>query len=323
MSEGGNSSGNGDNKSVLGTVIIVIMAVVFIGIGYAVLNGDTNATPPIQEETASDYNAAKDEAEGEAEEETATAEATSEESSSAEEMTEETSESETSSSETEQTATEESTEVETTEESSVTAAENTEDTVPETKTDDRFALKNLAKPRIMGDPKAPVKLTEHASFTCPHCADFHKSTLKKIKKEYIDTGKVYLEFSDFPTNYPAVHASMVARCVPDKNYFNFVRLLFETQDEWARKANYKEILKQDALIAGLDEKTFEKCINNKELEKALLAEVEEAHNRHGIGSVPSVIVNNVKVIAGAQPFEQYQKAIEDALAKAKASQTQE
>ncbi|QCI79904.1 hypothetical protein E6W36_11505 [Hankyongella ginsenosidimutans] len=28
---------------------------------------------------------------------------------------------------------------------------------------------------IMGNPNAPIKLVEFASFTCPHCADFHKT----------------------------------------------------------------------------------------------------------------------------------------------------
>ena len=316
MSKGGNSSGNGNSKSILVTFIIVILAVGLVGGGYLVFNGDTKNNPLAHELEESSYDETPEDS-------TTNSESSEQDITVAENTAEESPESAPPSAETEQSSAEENTETEEAKASddATPEDESVEEAATETKTDDHMALENLAKPRIMGDKNAPVKLTEHASFTCPHCADFHKNVLKKIKTNYIDTGKAYLEFSDFPTNYPAVHASMVARCVPDKNYFNFVRLLFETQDEWARKANYKEILKQDALIAGLDEKTFEKCINNKDLEKALLNKVEEAHNRHGISSVPSIIINNTKVVAGAQPYENFVKEIEAALSQA--SQPQE
>ncbi len=87
--------------------------------------------------------------------------------------------------------------------------------------------------RILGDPNAPIKISEHSSLTCGHCGNFHKGTFKELKKRLIDTGKAYLVFSDFPLNGPAMHASMVARCLPQDQYFDFLQMLFETQDECA------------------------------------------------------------------------------------------
>ena len=43
---------------------------------------------------------------------------------------------------------------------------------------------------VLGDPNAPVTIIEYASFTCPHCKNFHEGTFKKLKKNYIDEGKV-------------------------------------------------------------------------------------------------------------------------------------
>ena len=65
--------------------------------------------------------------------------------------------------------------------------------------------------RSMGDPKAPVRLDEYASLSCPHCADFTKETFDKIKATYIDTGKVFYTYTDIPLNAPALEAAMVAR----------------------------------------------------------------------------------------------------------------
>ncbi len=43
---------------------------------------------------------------------------------------------------------------------------------------------------VLGDENAPVTMVEYASFTCPHCATFHNDTFKKLKADYIDSGKV-------------------------------------------------------------------------------------------------------------------------------------
>ena len=42
----------------------------------------------------------------------------------------------------------------------------------------------------MGSNDAPVTIIEYASFTCPHCASFHKNVFPSLRKNYIDTGKV-------------------------------------------------------------------------------------------------------------------------------------
>ena len=52
-----------------------------------------------------------------------------------------------------------------------------------------------AEPKIvedlfLGEESAPLTIYEYASFTCPHCAAFHKDNFPKLKAEYIDTGKV-------------------------------------------------------------------------------------------------------------------------------------
>src|SRR5688572_21990424 len=51
---------------------------------------------------------------------------------------------------------------------------------------------------VMGDAKASVLMIEYASFTCPHCANFHTQVLPELKKKWIDTSKVKLVYRDFP-----------------------------------------------------------------------------------------------------------------------------
>ncbi|MCE7886121.1 MAG: DsbA family protein [Alphaproteobacteria bacterium PRO2] len=168
--------------------------------------------------------------------------------------------------------------------------------------------------RILGNSSAPVKISEHASFTCGHCGDFHRETFAQLKKEYIDTGKAYLVFSDFPLNAPAVQASMVARCLPQDKYFDFVSLLFEKQQDWAYNPNYLDYLQAEAGKAGLDKDHFQACIQNKELQEGIVNRMKGVQAQWNINSTPSFVINNRNTISGAIPFEEFKKILDAELA---------
>jgi len=51
---------------------------------------------------------------------------------------------------------------------------------------------------VLGDAKAKVTIIEFADYQCPFCRIFWKETFPRLKKEYLDTGKVKLVFRDFP-----------------------------------------------------------------------------------------------------------------------------
>lgn len=177
-------------------------------------------------------------------------------------------------------------------------------------------VEKLTRERVLGDPAAPLKIVEHSSFTCGHCAHFHEETFKKIKQNYIDTGKAYLVFSDFPLNAPAMHASMAARCLPDeKKYFDFVQMLFETQKDWAYSAGYLTILKQNAMLAGLSEDGFTECLQNLDLQQAITARMREAQEKHKVNSTPTIVINDRVVIGGAAPYEDFSQKLDAELAK--------
>ncbi len=169
------------------------------------------------------------------------------------------------------------------------------------------------KDRILGNPDAPVKISEHASFTCGHCGQFHLKTFKSFKEAWIDTGKAYLVFSDFPLNAPALHASMVARCLPEDQYFDFVSMLFNTQSEWAYDVGYMNYLKTKAAEKGLNDEQFKACLNSKELQEGILARVRSAQSQWNIASTPSFVVNNEVLIEGALPFAEFDAAIKNAV----------
>ncbi|MCK6419057.1 MAG: DsbA family protein [Alphaproteobacteria bacterium] len=175
--------------------------------------------------------------------------------------------------------------------------------------------------RILGDVNAPIRISEHASLTCGHCAHFHKETFKEIKTNYIDTGKAYIVFQDFPLNAPAIHATMVARCLKSEQYVPFVQALFENQEQWAFDAGYLSYLKGRAAEFGMNEETFKACLANTELQNGIVAKVHAAQAQWKIDSTPSFVIDNSQVLNGARPYAEFAKAIDEALAKIETKST--
>jgi protein-disulfide isomerase len=169
--------------------------------------------------------------------------------------------------------------------------------------------------RVLGDPAAPIKISEHASLTCSHCAAFHKETFEAFKKNYIDTGKAYLVYSDFPLNAPALQATLLSRCIPEERYFDFIHDLFINQSQWAYDSAYLEILKGKAIEHGLAADKFEVCMKNEELQNALLDRMKAVQKQWNINSTPSFVVNNQIVISGEMTYEEFDKKIQEAVQK--------
>jgi protein-disulfide isomerase len=167
------------------------------------------------------------------------------------------------------------------------------------------------KDRVMGDPNAPVTLIEYASLACHHCADFHANTLPRIKERFIDTGKVKLIFRDFPFDGPAFAAAMTARCAPPGQYFQFVSVLFENQELWSHSPDPRSALGRIAKLGGMTQDDFDSCVDNKELFTALRQRQIEAEQQYGIRSTPTFVLGD-KTIAGNQPYEVFEKALNDA-----------
>ncbi len=160
----------------------------------------------------------------------------------------------------------------------------------------------------MGKPDAPITIVEYASLTCPHCARFHTDTLPQLKEKYIKTGKVRLVYRDFPLDRYALQGSMMARCAGRERYLGFIDAMFMTQDGWARADNPTQALARIGLGGGMSQKVFNACMENKEIEKKILAQRVDGQNKFSINSTPTLIING-QVHAGALSIAEIDKII--------------
>ena len=146
----------------------------------------------------------------------------------------------------------------------------------------------------LGDPDAPVKVVEYASFTCPHCAAFHADTFKDFRAQYIETGKVHFTYREVFFDRYGLWAAMVARCAGPERYFGVADLLYREQQNWARAgepAAIADAIKRIGAQAGMDQATLDACLTDGDTAQALVSWYEANAQRDGIRSTPSFLVN--------------------------------
>ena len=146
-----------------------------------------------------------------------------------------------------------------------------------------------------GNKDAKITIITYESLTCGHCADFHKDVYPQLKKEFIDTGLVKIEFRHFPLDMAALNASKIAQC-NNNGKSDLLHFLFSNQKKWAigetvEKANenLKKLLKDENILID-----FEKCTNNKNIEDYILNDRIEAVKKFKINATPAIIINNKK-----------------------------
>lgn len=162
----------------------------------------------------------------------------------------------------------------------------------------------------MGKSDAPVKVIEYASPTCPHCAKYEKDDFPAFKAKYIDTGKVFYVFREFPI-HPTLDgpAFVLARCAPKDKYFDVIQGVMEGQkdyynpaitsapnaDQLITDAYRTTLLKVGHDVAGLDEKAAIACMSNGDALSQLDTRSKAQTAADNVNETPTFFVNGVRV----------------------------
>ena len=148
---------------------------------------------------------------------------------------------------------------------------------------------------VSGNQNAKITIIAYESLTCSHCANFHKDVYPSLKKDFIDTGLVKIEFRHFPLDIAALNASKISLCKQDQS-LEILEKLYSNQQAWIKGKGIEEVnnnLKEFLKKAGFDI-DFEKCINNKEIEDYVLNDRIEGTKNFKVNSTPTIIINNEK-----------------------------
>lgn len=170
--------------------------------------------------------------------------------------------------------------------------------------------------RIQGSPTAPVWVIEVSDFQCPYCKQWHDQVYKKLRDEYVSTGKVRLAYVNFPLAQhahagPAAEAAMCAGA--QGKFWEMHDALFTSQDKWAGLPSTAEHFHSLAGTTGVDIKRWLECVRSGKMRPWIQADHDRAE-RAGAASTPSFMIGD-QLLVGAQPIENLRNAIDSALAK--------
>jgi protein-disulfide isomerase len=145
-----------------------------------------------------------------------------------------------------------------------------------------------------GSAEAPVTVIEYASFTCPHCANFHRSVFPQLQAEFVETGQVQWIKREVYFDRPGLWAAMLARCGDDSRYFPMVDLIYETQRDWSASSDpaaIAENLRRLGRRTGLTDDEVNACLMDAEQAQAMVAVYQQNAGEHGITSTPSFVID--------------------------------
>ncbi len=191
----------------------------------------------------------------------------------------------------------------------------------------------LARPdadfNAMGDPNAPITITEYSDFQCPFCRKFTEETEPQLLDAYVATGKVYFVYRSFGSFIGAESqaAGEAAYCAGDQGKFwEYHDLLFANQTGENVGAFADRKLDAFAQSLGLDMDAFNSCMNSGKYADQVFQDGKDGVAA-GIKATPTFILTYIvngetktRVIEGAQGFSSFQTEIEAALAEIAAAQ---
>lgn len=171
----------------------------------------------------------------------------------------------------------------------------------------------LIAERTKGSATAPLTVYEMSDFQCPYCRRQAVETFPTVEREFIETGKVRWIFLNLPltTLHPnAAAAAEFAMCAAKADKFWPIHdLLFTYQDKWAPLKDPAPFLITLADSAGIPRQQMLNCLEKHDMSALVQAEAEGAA-KSGVRSTPTVYIEGIGLIAGAQPVAIYRQVFD-------------
>ncbi len=180
-----------------------------------------------------------------------------------------------------------------------------------------FKPEDLKNAPMKGDKNAKVTIVQFSDFQCPFCGRV-EPTIDKIMEEYKGKVKVYWLHMPLPFHKLAPIASIAAMAAGDQGKFwQMHKYLFENQKDWSGlpdEDSAKKKFVEFAKTLGLNEKKFEQALSAADAYKAQIKLDTDLFNKAtaGNGGTPNFFING-KQLVGAQPYEKFKEAVEEAL----------
>lgn len=176
-----------------------------------------------------------------------------------------------------------------------------------------------------GDPDAPIKIVEYADVLCPFCAKNFVKTWPKLKRDFIDTGKVYYEMRLVGVISPdSGRAARGAYCAAEQGAFwDYMHKAYTTT--WnnyyskGMKPSAVDLFSSDKIGEfvdglGLNQQQWQRCLDSGKY-AGTIAQNQSRMRKMGARGTPYFIIGG-HGYSGAPPYNIIKKTIEAELNRA-------
>jgi protein-disulfide isomerase len=184
---------------------------------------------------------------------------------------------------------------------------------------DSAAIALADSARVVGDVKAPIWIIEISDYQCPYCRQWHEETFAQVKREVVDAGLarfayVHMPLPSHPNAWPAAEAAM---CVGlQGKFWEMHDAIFDTQPRWSGQRDPLPIFDSLATSVGADPARMRDCMERDVTRPVIEADAARAAEA-GVNSTPTFMVGDIRM-EGAYPYAEFRRAVDTALARAKA-----
>lgn len=170
----------------------------------------------------------------------------------------------------------------------------------------------------LGSATAPLTMVEFTDYQCPYCRRFQAQVWPKLKRNYIDTGKLRYLARDLPLEFhaAAAPAAEAAHCADEQGRFwdMHAALLGGAADLGAGGIDRR------AREIGLDMARFDDCVAHHRYSALIAAHAREA-DAVGINGTPGFVVGRAAHgeltgvrVEGAVPYDDFGELLRELLA---------
>lgn len=181
--------------------------------------------------------------------------------------------------------------------------------------DMEFVRRDATDPKAIGDVDAPVVMTEWIDLRCPYCASFSRGTLPALIEDYVDTGRVRIEFTDVTYfGDQSKDASVAAQAAANQDkYVEYVTAVFDAAPDSGHADLTREVLLDFAKQVNMPDMTkFTADLDDPAMRQKVDAETMAAQQL-GVTAVPFFVAGQA-ALSGAQPESTFRDFLDEALA---------
>jgi len=180
------------------------------------------------------------------------------------------------------------------------------------------ATGEIDRAKAFGNPSAPLTIELFSDFQCPACRQLHMQELPLIMRDFVNTGKAYLVYKEFPLpmhSHSREAAALACASARVGKYEQVADVLFQTQPSWEASGKVFET------VASVLTPAEQKKVQTLSKDPGVLSEVErdmQEGNQERVNQTPTMLIirNGRKYpIGGSLNYDLLRRFFDDLISK--------